>query len=174
MTTVIGVVGRKNSGKTTLIVELLKALAPSLPIVVVKHVHHRGVVFDVEGTDTWRVRQSGARAVMALAPDQVYLNAGVRLDLDGAIDTVREWVPDVKLVVLEGFLGQFSPKPGHHLVVVARSSEEALELLAEVPLKPFAIYCPSCQEEQLNGVAVYNDYAGLIEAVKGLLAASDT
>lgn len=62
-TPLVGVVGWKNSGKTTLVTGLIAELtARGLAIASVKHAHH---AFDADkpGTDSYRHRQAGARQV---------------------------------------------------------------------------------------------------------------
>ena len=61
---ILGIVGRQNSGKTTLITRLIPALkALGLSVSTVKHSHH-GFEIDTPGKDTFRHRESGAEEVM--------------------------------------------------------------------------------------------------------------
>ena len=64
----IHIVGRKNSGKTTLIVELVTRLSSlGYRVGTVKHTHHRHEL-DTPGKDSYRHRQAGAVAVGILSP----------------------------------------------------------------------------------------------------------
>ncbi|MBL8813488.1 MAG: molybdopterin-guanine dinucleotide biosynthesis protein B [Planctomycetaceae bacterium] len=64
----IHIVGRKNSGKTTLIVELVQQLrAMGFIVGTIKHTHHRHEL-DVPGKDSFRHREAGAVAVGILSP----------------------------------------------------------------------------------------------------------
>lgn len=64
----IHIVGRKNSGKTTLIVELVRHLtAAGHRVGTIKHTHHRHEL-DVPGKDSFRHREAGAAAVGILTP----------------------------------------------------------------------------------------------------------
>ena len=61
---VFGIAGFKNSGKTTLIVALLRILtARGFKVATIKHAHHR---FDVDhpGKDSYRHRDAGAEEVI--------------------------------------------------------------------------------------------------------------
>ena len=61
---VIGIVGWKNSGKTTLVVELVRLLTErGLKIGTIKHAHHS---FDIDqpGKDSYRHREAGASDVI--------------------------------------------------------------------------------------------------------------
>lgn len=64
----IHIIGRKNSGKTTLIEELVRELAArGLRVGTIKHTHHHHEL-DVPGKDSHRHRQAGAAVVGILAP----------------------------------------------------------------------------------------------------------
>ena len=65
----IHIVGRKNSGKTTLIVELVAHLTQlGYRIGTIKHTHHRHEL-DTPGKDSYRHGQAGAAVVGILAPE---------------------------------------------------------------------------------------------------------
>ena len=64
----VHVVGRKNSGKTTLIVELVELLtARGLVVGTIKHTHHHHEL-DIPGKDSYKHRQAGAAPVAILSP----------------------------------------------------------------------------------------------------------
>ena len=64
----IHIIGRKNSGKTTLVVELVQQLtARGLRVGTIKHTHHHHEL-DVPGKDSFRHREAGAAAVGILSP----------------------------------------------------------------------------------------------------------
>jgi len=64
----IHIIGRKNSGKTTLVVELVQRLnAMGIRVGTIKHTHHRHEL-DVPGKDSFRHREAGAAAVGILSP----------------------------------------------------------------------------------------------------------
>jgi molybdopterin-guanine dinucleotide biosynthesis protein MobB len=68
----VAIVGRKNSGKTTLLEKLIAALSRrGLRIATVKHHSHAGFEFDVEGKDSQRHRRAGSVHTVVAAPDQV-------------------------------------------------------------------------------------------------------
>ena len=58
-----GVVGWKNSGKTTLVVSLIASFtARGMTVSAIKHAHH-GFDVDHEGRDSFRFRAAGAHSV---------------------------------------------------------------------------------------------------------------
>ena len=64
----IHIIGRKNSGKTTLIVELVQELtARDLRVGTIKHTHHHHEL-DTPGKDSHRHRTAGAAMVGIMAP----------------------------------------------------------------------------------------------------------
>ena len=64
----IHIIGRKNSGKTTLVCELVRELAArGFKIATVKHTHHQHEL-DTPGKDSHKHREAGAIAVGILSP----------------------------------------------------------------------------------------------------------
>jgi len=68
MTVHLSIVGRKNSGKTTLMTALIEELVRrGLDVASVKHTSHDHE-FDTPGKDSWRHRQAGSSAAVIIAP----------------------------------------------------------------------------------------------------------
>ncbi len=68
---VYGVIGWKNSGKTSLMERLVAEITGrGLSVSTVKHVHH-AVDLDQPGKDTFRHRQAGAREVVLASADRL-------------------------------------------------------------------------------------------------------
>ena len=105
----IHVVGRKNSGKTRLIVELVDALAATgLRVGTIKHTSHHHEL-DTPNKDSHRHRLAGARPAAVVSPDLI----GVYLATDTRQDPYALLVPmfaDCDLVVVEGDLETAAPK----------------------------------------------------------------
>ena len=56
---ILGVVGTKNTGKTTLVTLIVSELVNrGYRVGTVKHTHHE---LDLEGKDTWKHREAGSR-----------------------------------------------------------------------------------------------------------------
>lgn len=65
----VHIVGRKNSGKTTLVCELVRRLTElGLSVATIKHTHHNHEL-DTPGKDSWQHRDAGAVAVGILAAE---------------------------------------------------------------------------------------------------------
>ena len=98
----VAVVGRHNSGKTTLIERLIAELtARGLDIGSVKHHSHEGFEIDYPGKDSYRHRAAGATETVIAAPGQVACVKTVEGELECA-DIVRR-MPGHDLVIVEGY-----------------------------------------------------------------------
>jgi molybdopterin-guanine dinucleotide biosynthesis protein B len=72
----IGIIGAKNSGKTTLIEALIKALSErELRIATIKHTPHDHS-FDTDGKDSYKHRQAGSTVTMAVGNNELALFSG--------------------------------------------------------------------------------------------------
>lgn len=121
-----GVVGWKNSGKTTLMAKLIANFAArGLEVAAVKHAHH-GFDVDHEGRDFFRYREAGARTVAVSSAKRF----AVMTELDGRPEpTLAELVRRIghaDIVLVEGF-----KREPHQKLEVRRR-----EALQRTPLAP--------------------------------------
>ncbi len=109
MTRVVAVVGPSGSGKTRLITGLLPVFrAWGLKVGVVKHTHHRRLVVDRPGKDSWRHWRAGASAVALVGPDVLAVSRRVRrLSLS---DVVPRMGNGLDVILVEGFRAARVPK----------------------------------------------------------------
>lgn len=108
---VVCVVGRKDSGKTTVAVELVGELVGrGIDVSVVKHGH--GFDLDHEGTDSWRLRhEGGARRVLMAGPEELGLVGRWGPEREPSLGTlVERFLADTGLVVAEGYKRERFPK----------------------------------------------------------------
>ncbi len=109
----VHIVGRKNSGKTTLVVDLVRHLTDQgLRVGTIKHTHHHHEL-DTPGKDSHRHREAGAAAVGILSPGMTAVfqptdrSAGESCDDDASDDRYDRLAPmfaDCDLVLVEGNL----------------------------------------------------------------------
>ena len=121
----VAIVGRHNSGKTTLVEKLIRELtARGRDIGSIKHHHRMGFEFDIPGKDSYRHRQAGATETVIAAPDQI---ARVRtIDREIECSQIVKTMPNHDLVVVEGYR-----KSGLPTIEIIRSGNEADEMVAE-------------------------------------------
>lgn len=109
-TRVVSVVGKKNCGKTTLVVALANEFQrKGRRVGTIKHGTHPARI-DTEGTDTWKHANEGnVPRVMLDAPEGRILFERTYEAAD-PIDLVRTYFPDEDLVILEGYTRSEVPK----------------------------------------------------------------
>jgi molybdopterin-guanine dinucleotide biosynthesis protein B len=104
---VISIVGKSESGKTTLIEQLLPELKRrGYRIGVVKHAHH-GFDMDRKGKDSYRHKQAGADTVMIASPGRIAMIKDVRGE---RLDDLIPFFKDMDLLITEGFKRERVPK----------------------------------------------------------------
>lgn len=102
---ILSIVGRKNSGKTTLLVALCAELVRrGLRVATLKHGHH-GFDIDHPGTDSWRhFHDGGAEAVAVVAADRVAVVMRTAREEDPAAIVERLFAGrGYDLVLIEGY-----------------------------------------------------------------------
>ena len=115
----VAIVGRHNSGKTTLIEQLIAELTRrGIDVGSVKHHSHVGFDIDIPGKDSYRHRAAGATETVIAAPGQVACVKTVKGELECA-DIVRN-MPGHDIVIVEGYR-----KSGLPTIEIMRSGNEA-------------------------------------------------
>jgi molybdopterin-guanine dinucleotide biosynthesis protein B len=108
----IHIIGRKNSGKTTLVVDLVRHLtARGLRVGTIKHTRHHHEL-DTPGKDSYLHRQAGAAAVGILSPDMnaVFWPAAAEEDPHARYRRMLTQFADCDLVLVEGHSQMPGPK----------------------------------------------------------------
>lgn len=123
MPQIICIVGRSQSGKTTLIEKLIPELkSRGYRIGTIKHSHHV-FDFDKSGKDSWRHKDAGAETVIIASPGKI---AMIKNDHQGTLDSLQDYFNDLDLVITEGYKGARKPK-----IEVVRSARHDDVLLRE-------------------------------------------
>ena len=118
MPPIVSIVGRSNSGKTTLIEKLIPELKRrGYRIGTIKHTHHAPDI-DRPGKDTSRHSAAGADTVMLASPGRVAMIK--QTDSEG-IDALAGYFNDVDLLMTEGYKRE--PKPKIEVVRAAMGTE---------------------------------------------------
>jgi molybdopterin-guanine dinucleotide biosynthesis protein B len=107
MPPMISIVGKTQSGKTTLIEKLIPELKKrGYKIGTVKHAYH-AFDMDKEGKDSWRHKAAGADTVIVASPGKI---AMVKDENTEGLDAVEKYFDDMDLVIIEGFKRKDRPK----------------------------------------------------------------
>jgi molybdopterin-guanine dinucleotide biosynthesis protein B len=156
MIPIISIVGKSDSGKTTLIEKLVPELTRrGHRVATVKHDTHE-IEVDREGKDSWRHKQAGAHTVVISSPKKVALIRDVERDL--ALEEIREkLIQDVDLILSEGYKKDIQPKieifrkEKHQELLCTREDN----LIAIVSDRTFDIDVPCFDLEDITGVASF-------------------
>lgn len=113
MVPIISIIGRSDSGKTTLIERLIPELIRrGYRVATVKHCVH-GFEIDREGKDTWRHKHAGARAVIATSSDRLALISD--MSKEPTLEELRDKFSDgIDIIITEGYRGENYPKVEVH------------------------------------------------------------
>ncbi|MFN2110731.1 MAG: molybdopterin-guanine dinucleotide biosynthesis protein B [Anaerolineae bacterium] len=99
---IVSFVGRSNSGKTTLLENLIVLLRQrGYRVGVVKHTLRQDIETDIPGTDTHRMWDAGAEHVAFVTPDRIVHTQ--RYAQAPTLDLALAGVHDVDIVIAEGF-----------------------------------------------------------------------
>ncbi|MGB9661270.1 MAG: molybdopterin-guanine dinucleotide biosynthesis protein B [Moorellaceae bacterium] len=152
MIPIISVVGKSDSGKTTLLTKLLPELkARGYRVATIKHDTH-GFDIDRPGKDTWKHAEAGADIVVISSPAKVALIEKVPREL--TLDEVAARVWGVDLIITEGYKRGDKPKIEVHRAAVGGDllcTEE--ELLAVVTDEPLPVNVPTFDWDEVAGLA---------------------
>ena len=121
---VFGIVGWKNSGKTTLVERLVTEITGrGISVSTIKHAHHS---FDIDhpGKDSHRHRAAGAREVLLASRNRWALMHELRAREEPALDFLLGKLGDVDLVLIEGY------KRDRHAKIEAHREGSKVDLIA--------------------------------------------
>lgn len=124
-TPVIGLVGWKNSGKTTLAVRLIEEFTRrGLAVASIKHTHHE-FEFGDPGTDSARHLRAGAGEVALVGKERWAIVHELRPETEPALDEILARLSPCDLVIVEGYKSANIPK-----IEVRRTAQPDRRVLA--------------------------------------------
>jgi molybdenum cofactor guanylyltransferase/molybdopterin-guanine dinucleotide biosynthesis protein MobB len=107
---IFGVVGWKNSGKTTLMADLIRELTHrGFVVSVIKHAHAKFEI-DHPGRDSFKMREVGARQVMLSSPRRFALMRELGDAPEMAFEELLPYAGPCDLVLVEGYKREAYPK----------------------------------------------------------------
>ncbi len=105
---IVSIVGKKNTGKTSLTVKVIEELTKrGYNVASIKHSHHT-MEMDRENTDTWKHKQAGSNVVVGIG-STTFFNVRKEMDLNRLLYLIKH-MDDVDFVVIEGFKRYNYPK----------------------------------------------------------------
>jgi len=154
MIPIVSIVGKSDSGKTTLLEKLVPELTRrGYRIATIKHDVH-GFEVDQEGKDSWRHKQAGAHTVVISSPNKIALIRDVEKDLN--LEEIRErLIQDVDLILSEGYKRDVQPK----IEVFRKEKHKKLlctkkdNLVAIASNKKINVGIPCFNLEDMNGLS---------------------
>lgn len=105
---IVSIVGKKNTGKTSLTVKVIEELTKrGYNVCSIKHSHH-SIEMDKENTDTWKHKQAGANLVVGVG-STTFFNSKKEHDLNRILYLLKHF-DDFDFVIIEGFKDYNYPK----------------------------------------------------------------
>lgn len=153
MRSIISIVGKSHSGKTTLLEKLIAELKRrGYKIAIVKHSHHKDDL-DVAEKDTWRFTRAGSElsAINSLDHLAIYRQMDKFFEPQD-ISSYVLW--DYDIILTEGFKGSSYPKIEVHRAEQGKDlvSDPKL-LLGVVTDEPLDIDVPQFSRDDVSGIA---------------------
>jgi molybdopterin-guanine dinucleotide biosynthesis protein B len=153
MRSIISIVGKSSSGKTTLLEKLIAELKKrGYKVAIVKHSHHKDDL-DTAAKDTWRFTKAGSElsAINSLDHLAIYRRMDNYFDPQDISNFVL-W--DFDILLTEGFKGSNYPK------IEVHRNEQGQELLTDPKLllavvtdKPLGVDVPQLSHDDVAGIA---------------------
>jgi molybdopterin-guanine dinucleotide biosynthesis protein B len=158
---ILGVVGHRKSGKTTVIESIVQELTKrGYRVATAKHTGQKGFSVDAKGKDTWRHSMAGANPVVCVSDVETAI-----LIKDGeanfSLDQLFKFMPEIDVMVLEGFSKLVLNNEGIGKILCVRDREEYKEFRE----KARGEIIISCSTQSLGGpiLSIKEDSQILVE-----------
>ncbi len=153
MIPIVSIVGKSDSGKTTLIEKMIPELnRRGYQVATIKHNIH-GFDIDHEGKDSWRHKRAGAHTVVIASRRSVAFIEDVEKDYS-ITELKNRYIKNVDIILVEGYKGNPHPKIE---VNRAEMKQELLcgkddNLIAIVSDRKLDIDVPSLDMNDISGI----------------------
>jgi len=154
MPPIVSIVGRSNTGKTTLLESLVPELrARGYRIGTIKHSVHAFDI-DVEGKDSCRHKQAGAHTVVISSPKRVALVKEV--ESEESLDSLAsQYFQEADIILTEGYKKQNNPKievfrSQMHGTPICKQDEHLVALVSDANLD---LGVPRFNPDDVKGLA---------------------
>ena len=135
---IVSIVGKSNSGKTTLLEKIIPELVKrGYRVATIKHNLH-GFDIDHEGKDSYRHKKAGAHTTIVSSPHQLALIQDV--DHNYSLDEIRDrYIKNVDIILTEGYKGNPFPKievfrSDLEHALLCRKEDDLLAVAADIKL----------------------------------------
>ena len=152
MPSIVSIVGKSKSGKTTLMEELIRELkSRGYRVGTIKHTP-QGMTFDEPDKDSWRHIQAGSEVTVINSPDKVVLIKPVAqaLTLDEIAHLIGE---DCDIILAEGFKQDNAPKIEVHRREVGTPLSAVKKLIAVATDEPLETKTRQFSLQDIKGLA---------------------
>jgi molybdopterin-guanine dinucleotide biosynthesis protein B len=152
MPPIVSIVGKSESGKTTLIQKLIKELkSRGYRVATIKHTP-QDVAFDQPDKDSWRHIQAGSEATMISAADRIALIKPVAKSL--TFEQIAHHLgEDGDIILAEGFKESSVPKIEVHRKEIGPPLVSIRKRIAIVTDEPLTIKTRQFSTEDIKGLA---------------------
>ena len=153
MQPIISIVGKSDSGKTTLLEELIAELGRrDYKVAVIKHSNH-DVEFDAVKKDTWRFSQAGSEVSAISSMHNLAIFKKLKDDISPEeLSCIAGW--DCDLILTEGYKQSSYPKVEVHRMEQGDDMVSPLEqLIAVVTDEPLEVDVPQFAKTEIKGIA---------------------
>ena len=153
MLQVLAVVGRKKSGKTTTIENLIRKLSKrGINIAVIKHISKPDFTIDTVGKDTWKFAQAGANKIISVAQNEIAEIEKKSIE-EISLEILFKKCENNELVIIEGLKKLVSKHKNIPKIVIVNSKEEfdnAINLF-----EPILAFSGSFQPKEIYPIIPY-------------------
>ncbi len=104
---ILGIYGKKKSGKTSLIEDLVKELKKEYSVATIKHIPYKDFSIDEKGKDTYRHKKAGASVVVASSPSETVFISNT-IPFNQVVSHLENF--DCDIILVEGYSKENIPK----------------------------------------------------------------
>jgi molybdopterin-guanine dinucleotide biosynthesis protein MobB len=152
MPSIVSIVGKSKSGKTTLIEALISELkSRGYRIATIKHSVH-SLNFDKPDKDSWRHIQAGSDATAVVSPDQIVLMKPITQEPD-LNEVALLFGEDYDIILTEGFKQSSAPKLEVHRKAIGPPLSQINNIIAIATDEPLETKTRQFPLHDINGLA---------------------
>ena len=154
MPPIVSIVGTSKTGKTTLVVALIKELkSRGYHVATIKHCHH-ALTFDHANKDSWRHMEAGSEAAGIVSLDQIFLVKPKPVAEYPDLNKItRMFGEDYDIILAEGFKQGDTPKIEVHRKSAGPPLSGTTNLVAIATDEPLETRIRQFSLQDIKGIA---------------------